>query len=59
MYLLDSFHVVSVPGIAFGSEGCIRLSYATSMDIIKQGLDGIEEGLASLKQVHPVPACTP
>lgn len=49
MYLLDSFHVVSVPGIAFGSEGCIRLSYATSMDIIKQGLDGIEEGLASLK----------
>jgi len=48
MYLLDSFHLVSVPGIAFGCEGCIRLSYATSMDIIKQGMDRIEEGLASL-----------
>lgn len=50
MYLLDAYQVVAVPGIAFGCEGCIRLSYATSMDIIEQGLDRIEAGLAALKR---------
>lgn len=50
MYLLESCNVVTVPGIAFGAEGCIRLSYATSMDIIQQGLNRIEEGFARLKE---------
>ena len=49
MYFLKSFGVVTVPGVAFGGEGCIRLSYATSMDIIEKGLDRIEEGLGALK----------
>lgn len=49
MYLLEAYSVVTVPGISFGSEGCIRLSYATSLDIIQRGLDRIEEGLAGLK----------
>ncbi|MEE2708961.1 MAG: pyridoxal phosphate-dependent aminotransferase [Gemmatimonadota bacterium] len=49
MYFLKSSGVVTVPGVAFGAEGCIRLSYATSMDIIKKGLDRIEEGLGVLK----------
>lgn len=48
-YLLDEYHVVTVPGIAFGAEGFIRLSYATSMEVIKEGLDRIEEGLSRLK----------
>ncbi len=49
MYFLKSSGVVTVPGVAFGAEGCIRLSYATSMDIIEKGLDHIEEGLGALK----------
>jgi aspartate aminotransferase len=48
MYFLEAFSVVTVPGGAFGAEGCIRLSYATSMDSIKCGLDRIEEGLGRL-----------
>ena len=41
--LLSKHHVAVVPGIAFGNDATIRLSYATSMDIIKKGLDRIEE----------------
>jgi aspartate aminotransferase len=32
-----------VPGIAFGDDRTIRLSYATGLDIIKKGLDRLEE----------------
>lgn len=41
--LLSKHHVAVVPGIAFGNDQTIRLSYATSMDVIKKGLDRIEE----------------
>ena len=34
--------VAVVPGIAFGNDNCIRLSYATSMDDIKEGLDRLD-----------------
>ena len=47
-YFLDTSGVVTVPGIAFGAEGCIRLSYATSQDIIEKGVDAIEAALNSL-----------
>ncbi len=47
-YLLDAFGVVSAPGIAFGSEGCLRFSYATTLDVIERGMDRVEEGLSSL-----------
>lgn len=42
--LLEEKQVVVVPGTAFGSggEGYIRLSYATSMEQIEEGLDLIE-----------------
>jgi aspartate aminotransferase len=36
-------NVALVPGIAFGDDRTVRLSYATSLDIIKSGLDRIEE----------------
>jgi aspartate/methionine/tyrosine aminotransferase len=49
MYLLEACNVVTVPGIAFGAEDCIRLSYATSMDIIQRGLEHVEEGFAQLR----------
>ncbi|MEO8350550.1 MAG: pyridoxal phosphate-dependent aminotransferase [Chthoniobacteraceae bacterium] len=41
--LLSKHHVAVVPGIAFGNDGTIRFSYATSLDIIKTGLDRFEE----------------
>ncbi len=41
--LLDEALVAVVPGIAFGSDNHIRLSYATSMKEIERGLDRIEK----------------
>lgn len=44
-YLLENAKVATVPGSAFGDDRFIRLSYATSMDNIKKGLDKIEKAL--------------
>lgn len=41
--LLDEALVAVVPGIAFGSDNHIRLSYAASMQDIKKGMDRMEE----------------
>ncbi|MDT8716402.1 pyridoxal phosphate-dependent aminotransferase [Clostridium sp. 19966] len=41
--LLEEAKVAVVPGAAFGADDYIRLSYATSMDNIKNGLDRIEK----------------
>ncbi len=46
--LLSKHHVAVVPGVAFGNDQTIRLSYATSLDVIKKGLDRIEEFCKSL-----------
>jgi aspartate aminotransferase len=43
--LLDEAMVAVVPGEGFGSPGYIRLSFATSMENIKEGLDRIEKWL--------------
>lgn len=48
-YLIEKAKVAVVPGSAFGDDNYIRLSYATSMDNIKRGLDRIEEALAVLR----------
>jgi aspartate aminotransferase len=40
--LLDEEKVAAVPGIAFGADDYIRLSYATSMANIEKGLDRLE-----------------
>ncbi|MEG2539250.1 MAG: pyridoxal phosphate-dependent aminotransferase [Clostridium sp.] len=40
--LLDGAKVAAIPGAGFGSDDYIRLSYATSMDNIKEGLNRIE-----------------
>ena len=44
--LLEQAHVALVTGDAFGAPGYVRLSFATSLDIIKTGLDRIEAFLA-------------
>jgi aspartate aminotransferase len=41
--LLDEAKVASIPGEPFGEDKFIRLSFATSMEKIKKGLDRIEE----------------
>lgn len=41
--LLEKGRVAVVPGIAFGDDNYVRLSYATSMEIIKEGLRRIKE----------------
>ena len=43
--LLDEALVAVVPGAAFGLDTNIRLSYATSLEEIKKGLDRIEKWL--------------
>lgn len=40
--LLQDVGVALVPGSAFGSEGCIRLSFATSMEILRDALDRLQ-----------------
>ena len=47
--LLDEQKVAAVPGIAFGSDAHMRLSYACSMENIQKGLDRIEAFCKSLK----------
>lgn len=46
--LLEEAHVAVVPGAPFGADEYIRLSYATSMENIKKGMDRIEEFLKKL-----------
>lgn len=46
--LLSKKSVAVVPGLAFGDDRTIRLSYATSLDIIKKGLDRFEEFCTTL-----------
>jgi len=45
--VLDQAHVALVPGIAFGMDTHVRLSFAASMEQIKQGLDRLEKLLGS------------
>ena len=41
--LLQDVGLALVPGSAFGCEGCIRLSFATSMDTLRQALDRLQQ----------------
>jgi aspartate aminotransferase len=47
-YFLDVAKVAVVPGVEFGADPFERLSYATSMEDIKEGLNRIEEALKKL-----------
>lgn len=49
MYLLEVGHVATVGGTAFGSPECIRFSYATSEDKIREAFRRIGTALAELK----------
>jgi len=47
-FFLDVARVAVVPGVEFGADAFERLSYATSMEDIKEGLKRIEESLKKL-----------
>src|SRR6266496_1230094 len=47
--LLEAEKVAAVPGIAFGADDYIRISYATSMANIEKGLERIERFVRALK----------
>ena len=40
-HLLSEVGIALVPGSAFGSPGCIRLSFATSMEVLDDALNRI------------------
>ncbi len=46
--LLEDFHVAVVPGNEFGKEGYLRLSFATSQDVIEKGIERIKRAVESL-----------
>ena len=49
MYLLEKAEVALVTGEAFGSPNCIRISYATSKDVLTEALDRITSALNQLE----------
>lgn len=49
MYLLDHAGVSVVDGGSFGAEGSIRISYATSDQLLEKALDRIAKAVAELK----------
>jgi aspartate aminotransferase len=50
-HLLDDAKVAVIPGVAFGEtgEGFLRLSYATGMDKIDEGIERIEKAVRRIK----------
>jgi len=49
MYLLNTAHVSSVMGDAFGEPACVRFSFANSMGNIEKAWGRISDALAALK----------
>ncbi len=49
IYLLETAYVSTVSGDAFGSPECIRLSYATSEELIVESIERIKTALEQLK----------
>lgn len=48
-YVLDETQVALVPGLAFGTDDFVRISYATSMENIKTGMGRIKSAIEKLK----------
>jgi aspartate aminotransferase len=49
MYLLENAHVATVGGDAFGAPSCLRISYATSDELLVEAIRRIGEALKKLK----------
>lgn len=46
--LLETEKVAAIPGIAFGADDCIRLSYATDLKTIEKGFDRLDKFIGTL-----------
>ncbi len=49
IYLLNKAHVAVVTGEAFGNPCCVRISYATSSDLLEEAIKRIKAALKNLK----------
>lgn len=49
VFILEEGRVGLVPGDAFGSPDCIRISYAASEDVLEEAMNRIKEAIAKLK----------
>lgn len=49
MYILETEFVALVPGSAFGSDNCLRISYATSNDALEEAIKRIKRALSKIK----------
>lgn len=47
-YLLREKHVACMPGSCYFAPGFIRISFASSMEVLKEALDRIEDGLKTI-----------
>ena len=47
-WLLESAEVAAVPGVAFGLEPYFRVSYATSLEVLKEAMNRIEKAVLNL-----------
>lgn len=47
-YLLEKWDLATVPGLGFGREGYLRLSFANSREVLAQAFDRLEQGLRAL-----------
>ncbi len=47
LYLLEKANVATVTGDAFGAPNCIRLSYATSKELLVEAIGRIKKALVS------------
>ena len=47
-YLINEANIGLVPGVAFGNDHCVRMSYAASMDDIKEGISRLKDSLLKL-----------
>jgi aspartate aminotransferase len=48
MYLLESGHIATVPGAAFGAPNCIRISFANSDENLEKAMQRLKNALAKL-----------
>lgn len=48
-YLIETYGVALIPGLAFGAEGFLRLSYGSPERTLEEGIDRIRKGLGGLR----------
>ncbi|MEJ2051704.1 MAG: pyridoxal phosphate-dependent aminotransferase [Calditrichota bacterium] len=48
-YITENYHVVTVPGIAFGSDDYIRISFATSLEQLELGMGKLISAMDNLR----------